>query len=196
MNTDARRLRLGLPLLVGLVAIVAAFAGSASISDRSAGTRVAPVDVEALTEATDDPLAQPSAVRRAAEGASLTVLAGSAVVRKKVRCDGCGVVESVTRIDRREIVGGVCSFAYSDRFWITGSARDGGAYAGVATLADSLDGVLAGRPGVRSLKVASRYQFVIRLPDGTRRVFDEATARGLHSGVRVRVIAGANLVMQ
>ena len=59
MDGDARRLGLGLPLLVGLVAVVATFAGSASISDRSALARVAQVDAKGLINlATSDPVAR------------------------------------------------------------------------------------------------------------------------------------------
>jgi hypothetical protein len=64
-DTDTRRLRLGLPWLVGLVAIVAAFAGSASINDRTVAKRVASGDAKALINvATSDPVAR--ATRRAA----------------------------------------------------------------------------------------------------------------------------------
>ncbi len=46
------------------------------------------------------------------------------------------------------------------------------------------------------MKVTSSYQIVVRFRDGSRRVFNEATARALQSDDRVQVIAGANLPAQ
>ena len=196
MDTDDRRLRLGLPLLVGLVAIVAAFAGSASINDRTVAKRVAPGDAKALINvATSDPVAQANATRGAAEDVALIALSEGGSVRKKLDCAGCGVVESVSRIDRREGIGGVCAhpYAYSDTFWVTGSVHDGGEYSGVETFRDTVAGTLAGRSGAGPIKVTTRYQFVVRLRDGSRHVFDEATRRTLHLGERIHVIAGVTL---
>ena len=149
MDTSARRLRLGLPLLVGLVAIVAAFAGSASIDDRTVAKRVAPGDAKALINvATSDPVARANAPRGAVEDVALIALSEGGSVRRKLDCAGCGVVESISRIDRS---------------------------------------------GAGTIKVTTNYQFVVRLRDGSRHVFDEATRRTLHLGERIHVIAGVNL---
>ncbi len=194
MDTDARRLRLGLPLLVGLVAIVAAFAGSASINDRTVAKRVAPGDAKALINvATSDPVARANATRGAAEDVALIALSKGGSVRRKLDCAGCGVVESVSRIDRRERIGGVCAYAYSDRFWVTGSIHDGGEYSGVATFLDTVADTLAGRSDAGMIKVTTSYQFIVRFRDGSRNVFDRATRGTLHLGERIHVIAGANL---
>ncbi len=196
MDTDARRLGLGLPLLVGLVAIVATFAGSASISDRSALARVAPVDAKALINvATSDPVARANATRGAAEDVALIALSNGGSVRRKLDCAGCGVVESVSRIDRQERIGGVCAYgyAYSDSFWVTGNVHDGGEYSGIATFLDTVAGTLAGRSTAGTIKVTTSYQFVVRLRDGSRHVFDQATRGTLHLGERIHVIAGVNL---
>ena len=196
MDTGARRLGLGLPLLLGLIAIVATFAGSASISDRSALARVAPVDAKALINvATNDPFARANATRGAAEDVALIAVSNRGSVRRKLDCAGCGVVESVSRIDRQERIGGVCAYGYafSDSFWVTGSVHDGSEYSGVATFLDSAAGMLAGRSTAGTIKVTTRYQFVVRLRDGSRHVFDQATRGTLHSGERIHVIAGVNL---
>ena len=196
MDTDARRLGLGLPLLVGLVAIVATFAGSASISDRSALARVAPVDAKALINvATSDSVARANATRGAAEDVALIALSNGGSVRRKLDCAGCGVVESVSRIDRQERIGGVCAYgyAYSDSFWVTGSVHDGGEYSGIATFLDTVAGTLAGRSTGGAIKVTTSYQFVVRLRDGSRHVFGQATRGTLHLGERIHVIAGVNL---
>src|SRR4030095_17008390 len=195
MDTEARRLGLGLPLLVGLVAIIATFAGSASISDRSALTRVAPVDPKALINvATSDPVARANATRGAADDVPLIARSKSGAVRRKLDCADCGVVELVSRIDRQERIGGVCAhaYAYADSFWVTGSVHDGGEYSG-ATFLDTVAGTLAGRFNAGTTKVTTSYQFVVRLSDGSRHVFDLATRGTLHLGERIRVIAGVNL---
>ena len=196
MDTDARRLGLGLPLLVGLVAIVATFAGSASISDRSALARVAPADAKALINvATSDPVALANATRGAAEDVTLIAVSNGGSIRRKLDCAGCGVVESVSRIDRQERIGGVCSYgyAYSDSFWVTGSVHDGDEYSGIATFLDTVAGTLAGRSSAETIKVTTSYQFVVRLRDGSRHLFDQATRGTLHLGERIHVIAGVNL---
>jgi outer membrane lipoprotein SlyB len=194
MVTQGRQSSFGLPLLVGLVAIVAAFAGSASILDRTTATSARPVVPTARTAVTADELPQRAhAPRAAVDGTQRVALADDGAVRRKVRCAGCGVVESVRRIDRREFAGGVCTVAGSDRLQIMGNADGGDEYGGVATLADTVDGVLTGRPGAVKMKVTSTFQIVVRFRDGSRRVFNEAAARTLRSGERIQVIAGLEL---
>ena len=166
MDTEIRLARFRLSLLLGLLLIVAAFAGRASITERRDAER------DAVTGQA------PADARRADDGS-----------RGKAPCAGCGVVESVRRIDRSEIVGDVCAATDFNRFGVTGSARDGGA----TQLADVIDRALAGRNGAKRMTVSSRYQIVIRLRDGSRRVFDEATARTMQTGERVVVIAGLQL---
>jgi hypothetical protein len=193
MDTDVRRLRVGLPLLVGLVAIVAAFAGSASMNDGTVVKRVAPGDAKALIDvATSDYVARANATRGAAEDVAL-IAPSKGSVRRRLDCAGCGVVESISRIDRRERIGGVCANAYPDRFWVTGGVHDGGGYSGVATFLDTVADALAGRSGAGTFKVTTSYQFIVRLRDGSRHVFDEAKRGSLQLGERIHVIAGVNL---
>ncbi|MEO8302673.1 MAG: hypothetical protein ABI724_01005 [Betaproteobacteria bacterium] len=103
------------------------------------------------------------------------------------------MVESVRRVDLRELVSGTCGIADSNRFPFLAIVRDGDEHAGVATLFDTVEAVLAGRPGASRTKVTSSYQIVVRFPDGSRRVFNEATARTVQSGERIQVIAGMEL---
>jgi hypothetical protein len=194
MDMQATRSRFGPALLVGLVTIVAAFAGSASISDRSVATRDAPASGKALTApVADDPPAQADAPTRAAEGAAAVTPAGRGGIRKRVRCAGCGVVESVRRVERLEVVAGVCSTAGIDGHWTAHGAPDSGEYRAAATLADTLVASLETKPRARIVTVTSGYRIVIRFHDGSHQVFDEASARTLQSGERIQVIAGADL---
>ncbi len=43
------------------------------------------------------------------------------------------------------------------------------------------------------MKVTPSYQIVVRFRDGSRRVFNESTARALQSGEHIQVIAGAEV---
>ena len=192
MDTEVRLSRFGWSLLVGLIVIAAAFAGSAAISNRSAAARAMSVQPKVATEVDAADSASRTGVARAAtatEDAPPAAPARDGAGRRKVRCAGCGVVESVRRVDHREIVGDVCSVTDFDRFQIAGHPRD----ADATTLAATIDGALAGRTDAKRIKVTSSYQIVVRLSDGTRRVFNEVTARTLQSGERVQVIAGLDL---
>jgi len=194
VDTQTRRVHVRVPLLAGLLAIVAAFAGSASMSDRSAAASAARVDAHALTRtAADFPPAQRSnAAGTPVASPALVPLIDGIGARRKARCTGCGVVESVRRVDRREIAGGVCSTAEFDRLQIPGHAHDADSGAS-ATLSDTIEGVLAGRPAAGKATVSSSYQIVVRFRDGSRHVFNEAAARSWQSGEHVQVIAGADL---
>lgn len=193
MYTQATRSRFGPALLVGLVTIVAAFAGSASISDRSVATRDAPASRKAPTATVaDDAPAQADAPTRAAEGAAAVTPAGRGGVRKRVRCAGCGIVESVRRVERLEVIAGVCSADGIDRDWMARGAPHSGEYRAAATLADTLVGPLETQPRARIVTITSGYRIVIRFHDGSHQVFDEASARTLQAGERIQVIAGAD----
>ncbi len=194
METQARQSSFGLPLLVGLVAVVAAFAGSASMRDWTAATIAQPGLPRASNAvAANESPRRAHAPRAAVEGAQRVALPDDGAVRRRVRCGGCGVVESVRRIDRREFENGTCSVADSDRFPMIGNARDGYEHGASATLAETVEGVLTGRSGGAKMKVSSSYQIVVRFRDGSRRVFNESTARTLQSGEQIRVIAGADV---
>jgi hypothetical protein len=193
MDNDAR-LRYGVSVLVGVAAIAGALAGSASMGVRGAATLVALVDAKPPAYlAEDDPDAGANttpATNVDAPPPEMLSIGGS--VRRKGRCADCGVVESIGRVDRQESLRQVRSFAYFDRPGTTGGQYERAGYPGIATLADTVESVLAGPPSVKHTTIASRHRFVVRLRDGSRHVFDEATARSLHSGERIRVIAGAN----
>jgi outer membrane lipoprotein SlyB len=194
MDTQARQSSFVLPLLVGLVTIVATFAGSASMRDGTTATSAKP-DVPRVPTAVaaDESPRRAHALLAAIDGTQQAALPDDGAVRRRVRCNGCGVVESVRRIDRREFEGGTCSIADSDRFPMIGNPNDGDKSAASATLAEAVDGALTGRPGGAKMKVTSSYQIVVRFRDGSRRVFNESTARALQSGERIQVIAGADV---
>ena len=197
MDKEAGKSRINLSWLAGLAAIAATFAGSASISDRSGPTGSASLDPVAFPrEAAQDAPARAETPDSADEGAPQVRPPARRSIRRNLHCAGCGVVETMSRIDQRGSAGGVCTSANFDHFWIAGTAANGGEWSGASTLSDAVEGVLRGRPVARSVIIASSYQIVIRLRDGSRRVFNEPTARSLRSGERVLVIAGIELPPQ
>ena len=187
MDTNAKPTRIGLTLLAGLFAIVATFAGSASISDWHAPAT--PTERMVATGETEgDP--QTNVPVEADDLAPPIRLPGSRPLRRNIYCAGCGVVESVSRIDLRGFSSFVCSFDDFDRLRMGTVEEDGGEPGGASPLSDIVEGVLTARVAGRSVIIASRYQIVVRFRDGSRRIFDEDTARALHSGERILVIAG------
>ena len=110
--------------------------------------------------------------------------------RNKVNCAGCGVIESVRTIDTRDEFAGGCDAGELGRPHIGGKSFAAGGR-DVESLADTVAATIADEHAVRKVAVITRHQIVVRFPDGTRHVFDEATPRTMRVGDRVRVIAGA-----
>ena len=110
--------------------------------------------------------------------------------RNKVNCAGCGVIETVRTIDTREAFAGGCDAGELGRPHIGGKSFAAGGR-DVESLADTVAAMIADQHAVRRVAVITRHQIVVRFPDGTRHMFDEATPRTLRVGERVRVIAGA-----
>jgi hypothetical protein len=192
MLSETRRSRFGLPVLAGLFAIAAAFAGTASINDRSAEKRASPVVAKVSSgSVADDATRSPGSARESTEGHSGVGVSDSAV-RPRLRCPDCGLIESMRRIDRPRFAGGVCTLVDLDPLRIATSADDSD-YGNAAMFSAPVDGVLARRYPEITMKVTSSYQIIVRQRDGSRHVFYETTPRALQSGQRVLLIAGANI---
>jgi hypothetical protein len=169
-----RKSRIGLPVLAGLVAIAVAVAGSATINERSAATHAAGEPNDRASETA-------SAPRVAAVGSD------DPAVQRKSRCKDCGVVESVSRIERQRLEDGVC--IVSDINVLRGDLEDRSEVSkGMPTLANIVRRAVAGQSLAQIVPTQYRYRMVVRLRDGTRHVFDEATSRTLRSGDFVHVI--------
>ena len=64
--------------------------------------------------------------------------------RSRVNCDGCGVIESVRRIDTREEIMEWCAIGDTAGTRVPGNLIDGGDRDDLASLADTVAGVIAG----------------------------------------------------
>jgi hypothetical protein len=109
--------------------------------------------------------------------------------RNKVNCAGCGVIESVRTIEARDEFAGGCDAGELGRLHISGKSFAAGGR-DVESLADTVAATIADEHAVKRVAVITRHQIVVRFPDGTGHVFDEATPRTMRVGDRVRVIPG------
>lgn len=111
--------------------------------------------------------------------------------RSKVNCAGCGVIESVQRIDTHHVLMEGCGagdFAgLRNAGHVFGGGRDN-----VESLADTVASLIVDRQGMTKVAVTSRHQIVVRFPDGSKQLFDEATPRTLQVGDRIKVIVPAS----
>ena len=111
--------------------------------------------------------------------------------RSRVSCDGCGVIESVRRIDTRDEIMEWCAIGDTAGTRAPGNLVDGGDRDGLASLADTTASVIAGDRRARKFRVTTRHQIVVRFRDGTRHVFNEDSPRTLREGDRIQFIAGS-----
>lgn len=111
-------------------------------------------------------------------------------VRSRVNCEGCGVIESVRRIDTRDEIMAWCAIGDTANTHGPGNLVDGGDRDDLASLADTTASVIAGDRRARKFSVTTRHQIVVRFRDGSRHVFNEDSPRTLREGDRIKVIAG------
>lgn len=164
------------PVMAGLFAIAVAVGGSAPMNDERTAARVA----DGTNTATNE-----------TAGVALHASAADAdgqPVRQKSRCKNCGVVESVDRIERPDLVDGVCTASDDINIRGTDLAGGGDPSQGFSTLANMARRLAAAEAATQSAPTPLRYRIVVRLRNGTRHVFDEATSRTLRSGDLVHVI--------
>ena len=109
----------------------------------------------------------------------------------RVNCEGCGVIESVRRIDTRDEIMEGCAIGDTASARVPGNVFDGGDRDDLASLADTAASVIAGDRHARKFRVTTRHQIVVRFRDGTRHVFNEDSPRTLREGDRIQVIAGS-----
>jgi outer membrane lipoprotein SlyB len=111
--------------------------------------------------------------------------------RSRVNCDGCGVIESVRRIDTRDEIMQWCTIGNIAGTRVPGNPIGDNERADLASLADTAASVIAGDQRTRKYRVTTRHQIVVRFRDGTRHVFNEDVPRTLREGDRIQVIAGS-----
>jgi hypothetical protein len=113
-------------------------------------------------------------------------------VRDRGNCSGCGVIESMQTIDTRDQYAGRCAAGETTGTHPRDHAFAGGAPEEVEPLVAIAAAAIAERQYAKRVALAARHRIVVRFPDGTRQVFDEATPRTLQVGDRIKVIAGAS----
>jgi outer membrane lipoprotein SlyB len=109
------------------------------------------------------------------------------IARTKVKCAGCGVIESIRKIEVDERMAGRCAITdFDGTRWpgilVEGPQKD------VMTLADTVAGAIGGDDRAKKQRRITGYQIVVRFRDGTRHVFTETTPRSLRLGDKVLVV--------
>ena len=189
-----RRPVIRLLLIAGLLATTSVFFGSVSTGDRSGVASVSAAELPVLNANTATVPAPSDTAMGASQVDSIEERAASQTVRatrKKARCTGCAVVESVYRSDRPERVVGACFSADWASSLVAVAADDSGAYRAISTVGVIVAAVAVEPPASMPLAPVRNYQIVVRMADGSRVVFNEPTARRLQAGERILVIAGA-----
>jgi len=153
----------------------------ADLAIRSPDTRLSPALATPVTTApaTGDSIEAPSPASSALS---------TAKPRAKVSCAECGVIVAVLRIDTPVPVMAGCYASDGPAFH--GRLISAGGLYDTDSLADTVASVVADGRGRKKVTIDTRHQIVVRLRDGSKQVFDEATPRNLHVGDRMVIIAG------
>ena len=124
--------------------------------------------------------------------ASAAVLADDAAKsRGKPLCKECGIIEAVQRIDTPLAFTGWCDAAEIARTKNSGRAYGRDFRADREPLRDTVDAAIAASRTSTRDGVNTKHRIVVRLRNGSRQVFEEATPRMVNVGDRMVVIAGA-----
>ena len=120
---------------------------------------------------------------------SANLIPATGRTRSKMNCAGCGVVESMRTIDMRDEFTGGCEAGQLGRSDVSGNVFAAGGRDD-ESLADTVSATIARENGVKKVAVTVRHQIVVRFPDGTTHVFDEAAPRTLRVGDQITVVGG------
>ncbi len=111
--------------------------------------------------------------------------------RGKASCAECGRIESIQRIETRLEFTGWCDAAEIAQSQNSGNAFGHGFRGDRESLRESVAAGIAANQSTTKDLVTTRHRITVRLRDGKRQVFDEATPRMVNVGDRIVVIAGA-----
>jgi hypothetical protein len=131
-----------------------------------------------------------SQVYRASESKEMPPSEEAGKPRGKALCAECGVIESVQRIDTRIQFMGWCDAAEIVRTQNGGNAFGRGFREDRESLRETVAAAVAASRQTTKDVVTTRHRIVVRLRNGTRQVFDEASPRMVNVGDRIVVIAG------
>lgn len=106
-------------------------------------------------------------------------------------CRDCGRIESIQRIAREGDGSGVGAVAGGVLGGALGNGIGHGNGRAIATVAGVIGGAMLGNKVEKSQKQSFSYQTVVRLDDGSSRLFDSASEPAWHNGERVRIVNGS-----
>jgi hypothetical protein len=109
----------------------------------------------------------------------------------RANCASCGVIEEMRTLHRQVEVAGQCAARDSGATSMLGGPGGAEAATVLPQLADIVALATTGRRSAGNVGVSTRYQVVVRMRNGSKRVLDEETPRSLRVGERVQIIDGA-----
>ena len=157
--------------------------------------------VVAKIEAPKQALAKPAAARQAERPAaakvnapaaatpSQQVVASSAPVAKAI-CVECGVIESVRSVDTKGDGTGLGAVGGAVVGGVVGNQIGRGSGNTVATVAGAVGGAVAGHHIEKYVKTTKSYEIMVRLENGSSRMFHETAEPTWKPGDRVKVVNG------
>ena len=179
----------------GLVAIVCSSVCIAAIADWSLPAKSASRDRAAVAESPPkgmNSVAGDAIAAGKAGRAKDAVSARDGVARLKAKCAGCGIIESIRKIEVDERTAGRCAISDLDGTHLPAILL-ASRHKEVVSLADAVVDAIGGDENARKPRRITGYQIVVRFRDGTRHVFTETTPRSLRLGDRVLVVAPPRL---
>jgi hypothetical protein len=136
----------------------------------------------------------PASIRgsdRPAEAAARTALPaeGAGRARGKSVCAECGIIEAVQRVDTPLKFTGWCDAAEIARTQSSGRAYGRDFRADRESLSETVAAAIATSRASTKDAVTTQHRIVVRMRNGSRRIFDESTPRMVNVGDRMVVIA-------
>jgi hypothetical protein len=110
--------------------------------------------------------------------------------RAKAVCAECGIIESVQLIETPMAFTGWCDETEIARTRNSGKSFGRDYRVDREPLRDTVAAAIAESRGTTKDAVTTRHRIVVRLRNGSRQVFEEASPRMVHVGDRMVVIAG------
>jgi outer membrane lipoprotein SlyB len=115
----------------------------------------------------------------------------SAAPVAKAMCRECGVIVSMREVETEGEAGAVGAVGGAVVSGAIGNQVDHATGNKIARVAGAAGGAVAGHQIEKYVKRETSYEIIVRLEDGTSRVFHEPTSSMWRSGDRVKIIDGA-----
>ena len=108
----------------------------------------------------------------------------------KIKCEECGVIESVREVEKAGTGTGLGAVGGAVAGGVLGNQIGAGRGKDVMTVVGAVAGGLAGNQIEKKVRSTKSYEITVRMEDGNTKILNEAAPPAWHSGDRVKVIDG------